>query len=61
MAPTLLHAAGARWDSDQFGLGISLFSNQSTLLERYGPEEFNKILGSWSPLYSTFYERKTNE
>lgn len=61
MAPTLLHAAGARWGSDQFGLGISLFSDQSTLLERYGPEAFNTILSGWSQLYSTFYERRTNE
>ncbi len=61
MAPTLLHAVGARWKTDQFGLGISLFSDQPTFLESYGPEKMNKILSSWSKFYATFYEEKIHE
>ncbi len=55
VAPTLLQAAGAVWDSDQFGLGISLFSEGPTLLEKYGVEELGKILSSRSLLYESFY------
>ena len=58
MAPTLLHAAGARWTGDQFGLGISLFSERPSLLEEYGLERFNEFLGGWSPFYSTLYEKR---
>ena len=58
MAPTLLQAAGARWRNDQFGLGISLFSDRPTLLEQYGPEKLDEILSGWSPFYRTLYERK---
>lgn len=61
MAPTLLQAAGARWGNDQFGLGISLFSARPSLLEHYGPQRFNELLGRWSPFYSTLYEKKTHE
>lgn len=61
MAPTILQSAGARWKNDQFGLGISLFSDQSTLLEQYGPQKFDEILNSWSPFYSTLYEKKADE
>ena len=58
MAPTLLQAAGARWGHDRFGLGVSLFSGEPTLLETYGPRKFNEILSGWSPFYSTLYEKK---
>lgn len=61
MAPTLLQAAGARWGDDQFGLGISLFSERPTLLEHYGAAKFNGILSAWSPFYATLYERTANE
>jgi len=55
MAPTLLECAGAKWDSDQFGLGISLFSERPSLLEQYGAEEFNRLLNENSAFYTTFY------
>lgn len=61
MAPTLLQAAGARWGHDRFGLGVSLFSEQPTLLEQYGPQKFNEILTGWSPFYSGFYEKKAED
>lgn len=61
MAPTLLQAAGARWQDDQFGLGVSLFSGRPSLLEQYGASKFNGILSGWSPFYSTLYERKADE
>lgn len=57
MAPTILQAAGARWGGDQYGLGISLFSEQSSLLEIYGNDKFNEILSTWSPFYSSFYKK----
>lgn len=53
MAPTLLQAAGARWKNDQFGLGVSLFSEEPSLLEGQGTTTFNWMLRSWSPFYST--------
>lgn len=55
VAPTLLQAAGAVWGSDQFGLGISLFSESPSLVEKYGVTELEKILSSRSPLYESFY------
>lgn len=36
IAPTLLQMAGARWPSDKFGLGTSLFPNEPTLLQSVG-------------------------
>ncbi len=58
IAPTLLWCAGARWgnNSEQFGLGINLFSETPSLLEQYGEAEFNKLLLQKSALYSRFYE-----
>lgn len=61
MAPTLLQAAGARWGHDRFGLGVSLFSEEPTLLEKYGPQKFNEILTGWSPFYSSLYEKRADE
>ncbi|MBQ4132664.1 MAG: sulfatase-like hydrolase/transferase, partial [Desulfovibrionaceae bacterium] len=55
IAPTLLQCAGARWNSNKFGLGISLFSDEPSLLEQFGKEEFNRLLGLPSKLYSQFY------
>ena len=55
IAPTLLWCAGARWDSDQFGLGINIFSETQSLLEQYGRDEFDRQLSQPSKLYEGFY------
>lgn len=55
IAPTLLELAGARWQGNQFGLGVSLFSDRPTLLEYYGEEELEKILQEDSAFYESFY------
>ncbi len=55
MAPTILQAAGARWSNDQFGLGVSLFSNDEGFAQRLGLENFNSQLAEESALYRKFY------
>lgn len=55
IAPTLLGLAGAKWQGDQFGLGVNLFSARPTLLEQYGEEKFKKILQEDSAFYESFY------
>jgi len=55
MAPSLLEAAGGTWGSDQFGLGISLFSQRPSLLEQYGLAHYNAILGGSPLFYARFY------
>ncbi|MBR7107488.1 MAG: sulfatase-like hydrolase/transferase [Lentisphaeria bacterium] len=36
LMPTVLHAAGARWEGDRMNLGVSLFGTTPTLMEKYG-------------------------
>lgn len=55
IAPTLLQAAGARWGSDRFGLGVSLFSPEPSLAQKMGPDAFNRALGAKSKFYGGFY------
>lgn len=55
MAPTILQCAGAKWNNDQFGLGVSLFSSRSSLLQQLGTDKLNSILMGKSALYETFY------
>ncbi len=37
LMPTLLHALGAQWGSDQIHMGVSLYGTSNTLLEKYDP------------------------
>lgn len=56
MAPTLLEAAGLNPPDGRFGLGVSLFGKEKTLLEKYGPEMLHKGLTPRSKLYDSFFE-----
>lgn len=55
IAPTLLHCAGARWENGRFGLGVSLFSEEPSLVEQYGLEKLNGLLNNPSKKYESFY------
>ena len=52
--PTTLASLGVKIDGDKLGLGVNLFSDEQTLLEKYGfkkvDEEFAKV--------SAFYNKK---
>ncbi len=50
--PTALQSIGVEWDSDSLALGTSLYSSESTLLERYGSETLNKELMKNSDYYN---------
>lgn len=51
--PTILAGIGAEIEGEQLGLGINLFSDESTLAERYGIEELNAELNKKSVFYNT--------
>lgn len=55
IAPTLLQMAGARWNNDKFGLGTSLFSRESGIVEKFGLEKLNQGLARPSRFYSKLY------
>lgn len=55
IAPTLLQCAGARWGNGKFGLGVSIFSDEKTLLEIYGRDKLNELIGNKSQKYNMFY------
>ena len=42
LMPTILHAAGAQWGSNRLHLGVSLFGDTPTILEKYGIEYYEK-------------------
>lgn len=49
--PTVLSALGADIKNDSIGLGVDLFSNKKTLIEKYGKEKLNKELERKSLYY----------
>ena len=55
IAPTLLQVCGGDWDSNQFGLGISLFSEDKSLIEKMGTKVFNEQVKKKSSFYEKFY------
>lgn len=55
VAPTLLELAGAKWKNHQFGLGHSIFSNEKSLINKYGKEKFSELIRERSPFYEKFY------
>lgn len=55
IAPTLLEAAGARWTSRKFGLGVSIFSIEPSLVQKISLSKYNKIVMSPSATYQSFY------
>lgn len=56
IAPTLLDAMGFKLPGGRFGLGVSLFGNAPTLLEKYGAEALDEGLRQRSRLYDGFFE-----
>ena len=56
MYPTILEAMGAKIDGRALGLGRSLFSSEQTLLEKYGKDSLNVLLGTKSSLYDSFWK-----
>lgn len=55
IAPTVLQAAGAKWDNDQFGLGISLFSKEKSFSEKNGIDGLNEKILYESKFYDAFF------
>lgn len=55
IAPTILQAAGAKWNSDQFGLGISIFSEEKSFSETEGIPALDEKLLYYSKFYDTFF------
>lgn len=56
IAPTILQAAGAKWNNDQFGLGISIFSTEKSFSEREGREGLDEKLLYHSKFYDNFFK-----
>jgi len=53
--PTLLHSMGVSWSSHVLGLGVSLMSEDSTLLEKLGKDSLAKALAQNNILYNSFF------
>jgi phosphoglycerol transferase len=53
--PTLLHSIGISWSSSALGLGVSLMSDDSTLLEKLGKDSLNKALTQNNVLYNSLF------
>lgn len=49
--PTIMSAMGVSIPTDQIGLGVDLFSNKKTLIEKYGKNKLNKELEKKSKYY----------
>lgn len=61
MFPSTLAAMGCKIEGDRLGLGVNLFSNQPTLMERMGYSAFNTELARKSDYYSdNFYTLPEN-
>ncbi|MEI3401952.1 MAG: hypothetical protein V8R51_06455 [Clostridia bacterium] len=50
--PTTLAALGANIDGNKLGLGTNLFSNEETLIEKYGLKNVNDELTKISRYYN---------
>lgn len=55
IAPTILQAAGAKWNNNQFGLGISIFSEDKSFSETEGIQELDEKLLYYSKFYDRFF------
>ena len=56
VAATVLEAAGIDIQSHQFGLGVSLFSEKETLVEKMGKNALDAEIKKSSVLYDSFCE-----
>ena len=55
MYPTILEAMGARIEGGALGLGRSLFSNEKTLIEKYGKDSLNSLIKKKGSKYNSFW------
>lgn len=55
VAPTILELCGGNWKTKQFGLGISLFSDEKSLMEKYGERKFNDYIQKKSKYYDHLF------
>ena len=55
MAPTLIEAVGGILPQHRFGLGVSLFSREKTLLEEFGEDGVNHFLKQKSDFYRSLF------
>lgn len=55
MAPTILEAAGGRWNSSKFGIGTSVFSKDKSLVETLSADKYNELISCPSKTYQSFY------
>lgn len=51
--PTTLASLGVKIDGDRLALGTNLFSNENTLIEKYGLEYVNNELKKTSKFYNS--------
>lgn len=54
MYPTTLSALGVQIPGEKLGLGVNLFSNQQTLMEKMGPEQFDQEMTKRSDYYDKY-------
>ena len=55
MLPTIFEAMGAQIEGHALGLGRSLFSNEKTLIEKYGKDSLNTLIKKRSIEYEAFW------
>lgn len=53
--PTTLAALGVEIEGDQLGMGINLFSDEETLVEKYGVEHLNDEFRKYSTFYNDYF------
>jgi phosphoglycerol transferase len=53
MFPTTLAAMGCEIEGDRLGLGVNLFSDSDTLVEKYGYDEFDAMVAQKSAVYDS--------
>ena len=56
MYPTILEAMGAKIEGHALGLGRSLFSNEPTLIEKYGKDSLNALIKKKGSKYKSFWD-----
>ena len=54
MFPTTLAALGVNIEGNRLGLGVNLFSDEETLIEKLGPKEFSNEISKKSKYYDKY-------
>lgn len=56
IAPTLLELAGAKWNNHKYGMGVSIFSNDKNLTDKFSKlDEINERISQPSHFYNNLY------